>query len=80
LQLLQIQPIWPTLRRRQGIRMRTVNAKEANYNSGQLIDTARAGPVTVVKYGRAVVVVLAVEEYERLRALEAATPPTPKRD
>jgi prevent-host-death family protein len=50
--------------------MRTVNAKEANYNSGQLIDTARAGPVTVVKYGRAVVVVLAVEEYERLRALD----------
>lgn len=50
--------------------MRTVNAKDAKYNFGQLIDTARAEPVTVVKYGRAVVVVLAVEEYERLRALD----------
>jgi prevent-host-death family protein len=50
--------------------MRTVNAKDAKYNFGHLIDTARAEPVTVAKYGRAVVVVLAVEEYERLRALD----------
>lgn len=58
--------------------MRTVNAKDANYKFGQLIDTARAEPVTVVKYGRAVVVVLAVEEYERLRALESGANPLPK--
>jgi len=31
-----------------------------------------AGPVLVEKHGRGVVVVLAVEEYERLKAIEAA--------
>lgn len=51
--------------------MQTVSAKEAKYNFGRLIDTARAQPVTVEKYGRPVVVVLAVEEYERLKAIEA---------
>ena len=60
--------------------MRTVNAKDAKDNFGQLIDTARAEPVTVVKYDRPVVVVMAVEECERLRALEAAAPTTPKQD
>jgi len=48
-----------------------VSAKEAKYNFGRLIDTARAEPVTVEKHGRPVVVVLAVEEYERLVAMEA---------
>jgi prevent-host-death family protein len=45
-----------------------MSAKDAKYNFGKLIDTARAEPVTVEKHGRAVVVVLAVEEYERLVA------------
>lgn len=43
-----------------------------------MIDTARAGPVTMVKYGRPVVVVLAVEEYERLKAVESGASPLPK--
>ncbi|MFZ1415696.1 MAG: type II toxin-antitoxin system prevent-host-death family antitoxin [Defluviicoccus sp.] len=60
--------------------MRTVNAKDAKYNFGQLIDTARAEPVTVAKYGRAVVVVLAVEEYERLKAIEASASPKLQQD
>ena len=51
--------------------MQTISAKEAKYHFGKLIDTARAEPVTVEKHGRAVVVVLAVEEYERLKAIEA---------
>ena len=51
--------------------MRTVSAKDAKYHFGELIDTARAQPVTVVKYGRPVVVVLAVEEYARLKGLDA---------
>lgn len=51
--------------------MHTVSAKEAKYNFGRLIDTARAQPVTVEKHGRPVVVVLAIEEYERLKAIEA---------
>lgn len=55
--------------------MRTISAKDAKYNFGELIDTARAGPVTVVKYGRPVVVVMAVEEYKRLKGLDATDPP-----
>lgn len=51
--------------------MQTLSAKDAKYSFGRLIDTARAEPVTVEKHGRAVVVVLAVEEYERLRAIES---------
>ena len=51
--------------------MQTISAKEAKYQFGKLIDTARAQPVTVEKHGRPVVVVLALEEYERLKAIEA---------
>ena len=47
--------------------MQSISAKEAKYGFGRLIDLARAEPVTVEKHGRPVVVVLAVEEYERLR-------------
>jgi antitoxin (DNA-binding transcriptional repressor) of toxin-antitoxin stability system len=35
-----------------------------------LIDLARAEPVVVAKHGRPVVVVMAVEEYERLKVFE----------
>ena len=51
--------------------MQTLSARDAKYNFGRLIDTARAEPVTVEKHGRAVVVVLAVEEYERLKTIES---------
>jgi prevent-host-death family protein len=50
--------------------MQTLSARDAKYNFGRLIDTARAEPVTVEKHRRAVVVVLAVEEYERLKTIE----------
>ena len=50
--------------------MRTLSAKEAKYEFGKLIDLARASPVAVAKHGRPVVVVLSIEEYERLMALE----------
>ena len=53
--------------------MRTLSAKDAKYGFGRLIDLARAAPVTVAKYGRPVVVVLSVEEYERLKALDMGT-------
>ena len=39
---------------------------------GLMIDTARAGPVLIEKHGRGVVVVVAVEEYERLTGKPAA--------
>ena len=48
--------------------MHVMSAKDAKYGFGRLIDMARAGPVTVEKHGRPVVVVIAVEEYERLSA------------
>lgn len=47
--------------------MRTLSAKDAKYEFGRLIDLARAEPVAVTKHRRAVVVVIAVEEYERLK-------------
>ncbi len=55
-------------------RMETLTAKDAKYGFGRLIDLARANPVAVAKHGRRVVVVLAVEEFERLKALDAPTP------
>lgn len=51
--------------------MQILSAKDAKYGFGRLIDLARAEPVAVAKHGRTVVVVLAVEEYERLKAVEA---------
>jgi prevent-host-death family protein len=48
--------------------MKTLNAKDAKYGFGRLIDMARAEPVLVAKHGRPVVVVLSVEEYERLKS------------
>ncbi|WP_186395527.1 type II toxin-antitoxin system Phd/YefM family antitoxin [Stappia sp. TSB10GB4] len=50
--------------------MLTLSAKDAKYGFGRLIDLARAEPVAVAKHGRPVVVVLSVEEFERLKAVE----------
>ena len=46
--------------------MKTMSAREAKNAFGLMIDTARAEPVLIEKHGRGVVVVVAVEEYERL--------------
>ncbi len=46
-------------------------AKDAKYGFGRLIDPTRAEPVAVAKHGRPVVVVMAVEEFERLKLLDA---------
>jgi prevent-host-death family protein len=43
-----------------------MSAREAKNAFGLLIDTARAEPVMIEKHGRGVVVVVAIEEYERL--------------
>ena len=50
--------------------------KTMKYGFGRLIDLARAAQVAVSKHGRAVVVVVAVEEFERLegRVLAAGKP------
>ena len=50
--------------------MQTLSAKDAKYGFGRLIDLARAEPVAVAKHGRPVVVVMAIEEYERLKGIE----------
>jgi prevent-host-death family protein len=50
--------------------MRTLAAKEAKNSFGRLLDTARQEPVTIEKNGRAVAVILSLEEFERLQALE----------
>jgi prevent-host-death family protein len=47
--------------------MPIMSAKDAKYGFGRLIDLARQEPVVIQKHGRPVVVVLAIEEYERLR-------------
>ncbi len=46
--------------------MKALSAREAKYNFGRLIDTARAAPVLIEKNGHPVEVVIAVEEYEKL--------------
>jgi len=60
-----------TIIREKGKEMKTLTAKDAKYGFGQLIDLARSAPVAVSKHGRPVVVVVAVEEFERLKALDA---------
>ena len=47
--------------------MKIMSAKDAKNGFGRLIDSAIAEPVMVEKHGRGVVVVISVEEYERLR-------------
>ncbi len=46
--------------------MQRIPARDAKNGFGRLIDLARAEPVAIEKYGRPVVIVMAVEEYDRL--------------
>ena len=48
--------------------MKSFSAKEAKYNFGRMIDLARAEPVIIEKHGRPVVVIVAVEEWEKLHS------------
>lgn len=50
--------------------LRKVNATEMKQRLGQYLDYALLGPVIVEKSGRPLVVLLSVEEYERLCAFE----------
>jgi prevent-host-death family protein len=52
--------------------MKTMSAREAKNAFGLMIDTARAEPVLIEKHGRGVVMVIAVEEYERLTVRQDA--------
>lgn len=46
--------------------MKTMSAKAAKNAFGKMIDVARAEPVTIEKHGRPVVVVISIEEFDRL--------------
>lgn len=50
--------------------MKTFISSYAQNHFGVLIDAARIAPVAVTKYDKPFVVVMAVEEYERLRAVD----------
>ena len=52
--------------------MRSITSVDAKNNFGDLIDLARAAPISVTKYDRPVVVVMAVEEYENLTSKSSA--------
>jgi prevent-host-death family protein len=52
--------------------MKTFAAKEAKDNFGRLLDTAQREPLRIAKNGRPVAVLLSLEEYERLEALDDA--------
>jgi prevent-host-death family protein len=52
--------------------MQRIAAREAKNSFGRLIDMARAEPVAIEKHGRAVVVVIAFEEYGRLAGRDVA--------
>lgn len=58
--------------------MKSMSAKDAKNAFGLLLDTARAEPVTVEKHGRPVVVVLSVEEFERLNRRQDTERPSRK--
>ena len=47
--------------------MREVAAREARNHFGHLLDTAQNAPVRVTRKGRAVGVMMSVQQYERLR-------------
>ncbi|MER2534772.1 MAG: type II toxin-antitoxin system prevent-host-death family antitoxin [Rhizobiaceae bacterium] len=51
-----------------------MSARDAKNAFGLLLDTARAEPVAVEKHGRPVVVVLSVEEFERMKVRCLRTP------
>ena len=50
--------------------MLVLAAAEAKNSFGKMIDTAQREPITIEKKGRAVAVVLSMEEYIRFESLE----------
>lgn len=50
--------------------MRTFTAAEAKNKFREMVDMARSARVAITKYDRALLVVMAVEEFERLQALD----------
>lgn len=55
--------------------MKSLSAAEAKNAFGHLIDLARHEPVLVEKHNRPVVVVISIEEYDRLTGGASSHPP-----
>ena len=53
--------------------MRKFTSAHAKNHFGELIDAARAEPVAITKYDRTVVVMVAAEEFERMKAARTKT-------
>lgn len=49
--------------------MKLIAARDAKNRFGQLLEAAQSGPVFVTKNGRAVGVMLSIQQYERLRGI-----------
>lgn len=47
--------------------MKSIAAKEAKNNFGEMLDTVQREPVTIEKHGRAVAVVLSVTDYQQMK-------------
>ena len=47
--------------------MKEITARDAKNRFGRLLDSSQSTPVCVTKKGRAVSVVMSIEQYERLR-------------
>jgi prevent-host-death family protein len=55
---------------------RNWSVQDAKNRFGEVVEAARRTPQTVTKHGKPAVVVIDVMEYERLRRLERAHPPS----
>ena len=53
--------------------MQVASASETKHQFGRLFDTARAKSIIIEKHGRLVVAVVAIEEHEGLKAIDAGT-------
>ncbi len=58
--------------------MRTFSSADAKNHFGELIDAARIAPVAVTKYDKPFVVVLAIEEFNRMMAHIQSLETTPR--
>lgn len=47
--------------------MQEASAKDARNRFGRLLDAARGGPVCITRRGRAVAVMMSMEQYQRLQ-------------
>ncbi len=47
--------------------MKSIAAKEAKNNFGELMDTAQREPVTIERRGRAVAVIMSANEYDKIK-------------